>query len=522
MGPIQSFGDFIGMVLRRFWVMAAVFFLGVVATMIVVVEMTRVYETTAVIEFDTPNTPGGDAGITVQPNSGARQVQLIEQRLMARESLTEIIERYGLFTDMGELTMVERVAALREATTFQQVAAVQSGGFGSDGRLSAMLITVRLNDPLIVADLANEFARRVVDDTFRSVAERTSETLLFFQEQEVRIAKESREIEAQISSFKQRNQEALPEGQEFRRDESQRLQESLLTIEREVQELQRERRVFDTFGTRSVLSTAGLGASADSPVTTLEAELRTLEIELAQARRLLAPTNPDIARLEAQIEVLNGRADALRAEARERFLADIDSQIELLNGQKEIISERLANLQIAMAEAPSVEIELGSLTLELTRVQERYAVATSQLAEAENAQMLIEARQSDSMRLLEPAIVPEFPVGPSRTRTMLLGVGVSGLLALVIGFLLELMNPVLRTTHAVANRTGLMPVVSIPEIRSTGGSALGFGRQLVSAALFVLFCIGVLYLGTQISPNFEAIVTDVTNDGLELLGTASN
>lgn len=210
------------------------------------------------------NAPGGDASVTVQPNSGARQVQLIEQRLMARESLTEIIERYGLFADMGELTMIERVAALREATTFQQVAAVQSGGFGSDGRLSAMLITVRLNDPLIVADLANEFARRVVDDTFRSVAERTSETLLFFQDQEARIALESREIEAKISSFKQRNQESLPEGQEFRRDESQRLQESLLTIEREVQELRRERRVFDTFGTRSVLSTSGLGTSGDS------------------------------------------------------------------------------------------------------------------------------------------------------------------------------------------------------------------------------------------------------------------
>lgn len=341
MGPIQSFGDFFGMILRRFWWMAAVFFFGVIATIVVVVEMTRQYETTAVIEFNTPNAPGGDASVTVQPNSGARQVQLIEQRLMARESLTEIIERYGLFADMGELTMIERVAALREATTFQQVAAVQSGGFGSDGRLSAMLITVRLNDPLIVADLANEFARRVVDDTFRSVAERTSETLLFFQDQEARIALESREIEAKISSFKQRNQESLPEGQEFRRDESQRLQESLLTIEREVQELRRERRVFDTFGTRSVLSTSGLGTSGDSPVTTIEAELRALEIELAQARRLLAPTNQEIARLEAQIEVLNGRAEALRADARERFLADIDSQIELLNGQKEIISERL-------------------------------------------------------------------------------------------------------------------------------------------------------------------------------------
>jgi len=522
MGPIQSFGDFFGMILRRFWWMAAVFFFGVIATIVVVVEMTRQYETTAVIEFDTPNAPGGDASVTVQPNSGARQVQLIEQRLMARESLTEIIERYGLFADMGELTMIERVAALREATTFQQVAAVQSGGFGSDGRLSAMLITVRLNDPLIVADLANEFARRVVDDTFRSVAERTSETLLFFQDQEARIALESREIEAKISSFKQRNQESLPEGQEFRRDESQRLQESLLTIEREVQELRRERRVFDTFGTRSVLSTSGLGTSGDSPVTTIEAELRALEIELAQARRLLAPTNQEIARLEAQIEVLNGRAEALRADARERFLADIDSQIELLNGQKEIISERLANLQIAMAEAPSVEIELGSLVLELTRVQERYAVATNQLAEAENAQMLLQAQQSDSMRLLEPAIVPEFPVGPSRTRTMLLGIAVSGLFALVIGFLLEIMNPVLRTTQAVANRTGLVPVVSIPEIRSTGRNFLGLGRQLVGATLFVLFCAGVLYAGTQISSTFEEIVTNFANGGLALLGSTSN
>lgn len=508
MGPIQSISDLFGMIRRRFWIMAAVFFLGAVATIVHALSMERIYETTAVIEFDTPLLNADDGG-AAQPTVARQQLQIIEQRLMARESLTEIIDRYDLFADLPDLSATERVAALREATRFHQVAAVQSGGFGSEGRLSAMLITVRLGDAELVAALANEFAQRVVEDSFRSVSERTTEAVSLFREQEERLAAETRALEAEISRYKLLHQESLPEGQQFRRDEFQRLQENLLTIDRTLQELERERRVFETFGTRSVLGAGGLPVTTANPAASIEAELRIVETELARARQVLAPTNPEIQRLELQIEALNAQAEEVRAEARERFLVDIDSQIDLLRSQRGIISERLDSLRTAMTDAPVVEIELAAMDMELTRLQERYAVAANQLAAAENAQMFLEAQQSDSMRLLEPAIVPEYPVGPSRTRTAMLGVGMAGLAALVAGFLLELRRPALRTAQAVASRTGLKPVVTIPPIRTPAERWRGIGRELVHAALFVLFCGGVLYAASQISAPFAAILSEL-------------
>lgn len=508
MGPIQSIGDLFGMIRRRFWIMAAIFYVGVVATLVHALSMDRIYETTAVIEFDTPLLDAGD-GSTGQPTVARQQLQIIEQRLMARESLSEIIYRHDLFADLPDLSPSERVAALREATRFHQVAAVQSGGFGAEGRLSAMLITVRLGDAELVAALANEFAQRVVEDSYRSVSERTTEAVSLFREQEERIAAETRALEAEISRYKLLHQESLPEGQQFRRDEFQRLQENLLTIDRTLQELERERRVFEIFGTRSVLGAGGLPATTANPAASIEAELRIVETELARARQVLAPTNPEIRQLELQVEALTTQAEEVRAEARERFLADIDSQIELLRSQRGIISDRLDSLRTAMNQAPVVEVELAAMDMELTRLQERYAVAANQLAAAENAQMFLEARQSDSMRLLEPAIVPEYPVGPSRTRTAMLGVGIAGLAALVVGFLLELRRPALRTAQAVASRTGLKPVVTIPPIRTRGDRWRSFGRELVYTTLFLGFCASVLYGASQISEPFAELLSTV-------------
>ncbi len=475
MGPIQSISDLFGMIRRRFWVMAAVFFVGVVATLVYALSMDRIYETTAVIEFDTPLLNAEDGGVA-QPTVARQQLQIIEQRLMARESLTEIIDRYDLFADLPDLSPNERVAALREATRFHQVAAVQSGGFGAEGRLSAMLITVRLGDAELVAALANEFAQRVVEDSYRSVSERTTEAVRLFREQEERLAAETQALEAEISGYKMRHQESLPEGQQFRRDEFQRLQENLLTIDRTLQELERERRVFETFGTRSVLGAGSLPVTTANPAASIEAELRIVETELARAQQVLAPTNPEIRRLELQIEALNTQAEEVRAEARERFLADIDSQIELLRSQRGIISDRLDSLRTAMNDAPAVEVELAAMDMELTRLRERYAVAANQLAAAENAQMFLEAQQSDSMRLLEPA-------------------------------------------QAVASRTGLRPVVTIPPIRTRADRWRSIGREMVYATLFLLFCGGVLYGASQISEPFAELLSGL-RDSTRILTVA--
>ncbi len=512
MGPIHSVGDLIDMIMRRFWIMAGIGFVGVVITLAVAADLDQVYETTAVIEFDLPVASGTDrAGPAQQGNASQQLLQLIQQRLMTRESLTEIIDQFDLFGNTPGLSMAERVTALREAVTFQQVP-VQSAGTGAEERrLAAMLITVRLDDPQLVADLANEFARRVVSDTYRSVARRTDETVRLLREQEVRIGETIRRTERRITEFKARNQDALPDGQEVRLEELQRVQESLRALDLSVQELERERRVYEEYGRRSLWGSEGAASPDVSPESSIEEELRRLDVELARLR-VSSPSTPTVQRLEALIEVLNQRAGELREEARQRFLGDIDSQIALLNSQRELIAQRQADLQVAIAKAPSAELELAALNLELTLAQQQYSVTANRLAEAESAQMVMQAQESVSMRLLEPAIEPDYPVGPGRMRAALLGVGVSGLLALAVGLALEMINPVLRTARSVASRTGLTPVVTIPEIRGSGDWTLTVGRAVV----FLLFCTGVVYVAAEVSPPFEAFLQEIVDEGFSM------
>ena len=514
MGPISSISDALGMLRRRYPVMILVLLLGMVGTYFYVTNLEREYETVAVIQFDAP-VIASDAMGAVSLSSAAQQLQLIEQRLMTRGSLTRMVERFDLFSDIPDLTENEKVAMLRAATTIQNIAAPQSG-FGDGGRLSAILITVRLSDPELAATVANDFAGGFLTESTRAAESRATEALRFFREEEERIAAENRTLEAEISDFKVFNRDALPEGQEFRRDEISRIRETLREIERSILELESERSALETYGVvtrgdRTFGSPSGSGA-----------DLQELQLELAQAEQVLAPTNPQIVRLKARIEVLQQREAEQSQRTTERFLGDIDGQITLLETQRGVLVERLSELQVAMGRAPSVEVDLASRLRELTRLQERYAVVANQLASAESALSLTANQKNDEMQLLEPAVVPEFPVGPGVSRAAMMGVAASLALAFGAAFLLELRNPIIRTAGQLERQTGLRPVVSIPMTLSPLKRRMMIMRRLVATGAVAAALVGAVYLVvTTDSPLIARLVEETgTSELLEALGRA--
>lgn len=85
MGQIQSFEEFISLLLRRRWLIIAVALIGTLIAAVYAKSRPDTYETAAVIQVEgvavqDPNTAPADGG-------SAATLQIIEQRLTTRENL---------------------------------------------------------------------------------------------------------------------------------------------------------------------------------------------------------------------------------------------------------------------------------------------------------------------------------------------------------------------------------------------------------------------------------------------------
>ncbi|MFW8595350.1 DUF874 domain-containing protein [Cribrihabitans neustonicus] len=412
MGPIYSLGDFLDMLRRRAFTVFAVFFAGCLISLWLAAIQPHYYETSEVLQITQPQIADGLAKSTVE-GSSARRMQLIEQRLMARGTVLEIIEKFNLFADQEALTPSQKVARLRESVTITGVAAAREG-FADDGTISVLTITARLPSAKAAQQVASEFGRRTIELSVQSRISQARETLSFFAEKEAALAQELAALEDEIAAYRNQNDVALPGTIEFRRAEIASMNESLLEIARERIEIQRA-------------------------------------AEQAQAKE-----RPATAR---------------------RMQAEYGQQLETLAAQEALLMQRKAGLEASLETTPEVERQLGAYDRRLAQLQDELAEMTARRNEAEVGFRLETARQSERLTVIEPAPLPDYPVTTARKKKALLGAAASLMLALLVAFLLDLRRPVLRTAAQMERETGLAPVVSIPVMDTRPPRRGIFGRR---------------------------------------------
>ncbi|WP_293572982.1 DUF874 domain-containing protein [Phaeobacter sp.] len=402
MGPIRTLEDVIDMLRRR---AAVIFWIALVGGMIsvwVAAKQQHEYESVSVLQITRPKIADDLAKSTVD-GSSARRLQLIEQRLMARGSVEDIIETFGLYADLPALRPLERVALLRESVSITGVAAAREG-FTDDGTISVLSITARMPTPEQAQAVASEFAARTIELSQNSRIEQARETLTFFSEKETSLSAEIAELENEITAYRNANNVALPGGIEMRREEISSLNTGLLEIEREQIELRRQ---------------ADQTTNTERPAT---------------ARRMLAVFEQQLATLEAQ---------------------------------RELLLQRRSALQASLQTTPEVERQLGVYDRQMEQLQTELEITSQRRTEAEIGFRLETSRQAERLTVIEPAALPDLPVTSGRKKLALMGLIASIGFGVGIGFLMDLRHPVLRSAAQMERETGLSPVVAIPLLDTT-------------------------------------------------------
>lgn len=236
MAAITSARDLRSALLRQAWLILLLSALGIGLAVRYASTRPKTYEATAVVQIEPPQVADTAGGAALSGGLSANgQLDLIQQRLMARDAVAALAERFDLFAAVpGE---AQRVALLRGAVTVSKLID-PAQAWRPDVQPSGLSISVRLSDPDKAAGVANALVDVVVGEARARAAAVTEQTLEFHRAEEAEVRASLDEVEAQIAELRAANVASLPEALSSQRERLTSLTENRISAEREILEFE--------------------------------------------------------------------------------------------------------------------------------------------------------------------------------------------------------------------------------------------------------------------------------------------
>jgi vacuolar-type H+-ATPase subunit I/STV1 len=138
------------------------------------------------------------------------RIEVIRQRVMTRENLFKIIEKYGLYKDStGALTVSEKVDEIRKSIAIESLGANVKTRRQGQGTI-AFRLSYEHRKPEITQRVANELVTLFLDENVKARTERASETTEFLTQEADKLKVELEKVETQLAAYKQEHSNSLP------------------------------------------------------------------------------------------------------------------------------------------------------------------------------------------------------------------------------------------------------------------------------------------------------------------------
>lgn len=454
-------GAYVGMLRRRIWFLIIPAVLVSIAGFVLAYSLPPVYEAQATILVESQQIPTALAAPTVTAAASER-IQVIQQRLLARNNLLGIANEFNLYDYEGNRrTPTTIVENMRDAITIGQIDVGGSRGTNVIG----FTVGFKYRNASISSRVTNELVESILSQNLESRLARASETSKFFEDQLSELEQRILNVETRIANYKRENGEALPETLGDRRVELAQVNAQINAIDLRLQATE---------------------ANADGSVTNpldfgsqqLSFALRAKQIELdalkeerdeiaGLAERGLVAKNR-LRELERELELQELNVEAIEAQMNAQLgLSGGGDIIERVTNQRNELAARAEELRESIAKTPVVEIELAGMNREYDNLRAEYQQSQARLEDALTGERLEEDRQSERFEVIEQATVPSQPSDPNRPRIVMAGAfgGIAAGAGLVI--LLELLNKSIYTANDLERRLQLRPIATIPYVTTS-------------------------------------------------------
>jgi uncharacterized protein involved in exopolysaccharide biosynthesis len=449
-----------------------------------------------------------------------QRIQQISQRVLTRNRLLEIADKYSLFPGDSGLSESERVELMRERFDIDLISASSSQNRRRtrEDNTIAFMIGFKDRSPDKAFQVANELMTLFLSEDVRARTQAAETATEFFSTESRRLAEAIDQVEDRIADYKAQNADALPENLDIHRQSLIRSQEELTRVQSSITMAEEE---LSSLQTQVATYLAGAGG-AEGPAQ----ELLRLRTQLAALRADKTDSHPDVRAMRDQIAALerqlapSGAVQRLRrelaaadealraaraaepvdealvaerrkgaAEARERLSAQIareassgsadlmmtqlqgridmaGSRLASLEDQAEILKKTIADMNDRIARTPIVERGLATLTRDYENLAGEYQALRAKQSSAQLSENLEDDQKAEKFSILESAQRPESPSSPKRGQFALLLFAAAIAAGLLTSFGAEMLFATLRGSRHVTALANEPPIAVIPYIRA--------------------------------------------------------
>jgi len=513
MGDEFSLEDALIILRRRFWYFLIPVIIMAPLGVLIVMVLPAKYTAQGTILVESQQIPAELVRSTI--NSYAQErIETIKQRVMTRNRLLKVADKYTLFPRSRRLSESKRVKRMRDRLN---VSLITTNANRTPSRDNTIAFTVSYTDksPDKSFLVANEFMTLFLSEDVRARTTGASNTTEFFEREAARLRDSVAAVEARIESYKSDNGDALPEHLNMHLDMLERATRELNTSQSSIGALEEELRFLES----QLLTGGSLDDGPAQELSRMQSELarlrgiyrdkhpsiQALQSEIAALKRQMAPSqeiqdlrvaladaegkltalqsNEDSDQAviaETEKEVITARealSDKIMSEARRNAndpqsaqlvgrIAVINSRIRTLADQREKTRGEIANLQGRIAKTPKVERGLSALSRDHeNQFREYQGVLTKQQA-AQLAENLEVNQQAEKFSILEPALKPDKPSSPNRPQLIVLALfaALAGGAGAALG--VEYVFATIRGRDHLTQIIGGHPIAVIPYIKT--------------------------------------------------------
>lgn len=527
----RSVGEMIAMIGRHKWLIILPTLAITAAVGYVVYSLPAIYESTSLLTVKPP-TISRDLVTALTSEDLSQSLRTMNQEVLSRSSLEPMIMKYDLYaTERNAGTPMELVVQkMYKAIEVE----VQEGG---DQKVAAFKIRYRYRDPQSTRNVVAELASKYVNAQIQKSNESAVSTKELFDKQleEKKVALD--DLSKQRLDIMSQNVASLPESEQGLVAQLQGLRQKDDQISKDKDTLvnekgryndqiaanNRQMRLIEDFGQRDTNDAVrDVGNLENSPAYLALIQKRSdLNSQLEALLKVYKEKNPQVGLKRLEITNLNKEIDELkRSSASKVDVAKKDSEkktelqrksLELENQklQSQIAgidqqmaskdTERLQNAgQISALESrinsiPNVKVALEGLNAQYQSAKQSYDEILKKKNDAETVVGVEANAQGETIRVQDPANIPQLPVAPKRFLFTLAGAGIGLFIGLFLAALLEIPKLFkIQNIQDAKHYTGLPVLASVPPLLSTGEKQWIRRSQLLKLAGGVIAAIGIV------------------------------
>ncbi|RLC14618.1 MAG: protein GumC [Deltaproteobacteria bacterium] len=509
-------------IIRRRWIVILPLCLFLTLGFFYTLTATQTYQASTTILIQPQKVPT-DYVQSIITTDIAQRINTISQQILSRTNLEKIIKEFGLFQDKENMFDEDKVSSMRKRVVVTQNSSRRQG-------TEAFSVSFTGNHPETVMKVANKLATFFMDENLKAREIQAVGTSEFLESELQKIKTKLENREKELASYRTSYMGGLPD----------ELETNLRTLDRlQVQQTDALNALRDTQNAAALLKnqisrlkemplTGNAILQPDGTVTEAPA-LSITEQQYEAGKRhldelLLKYTNkhPEVIKLTKSVAKLKIKVEKEKEQLKEETdsqssdpgetsvsrpspnnnvvlqhefnLRQLENEISALKTNIGQIKKTMQVYQKRVEDTPKREQDLQSIQRDYNNIRESYQSLLARRLEAELAVNMEKKQKGEQFRIIDYARLPEKPISPDVRKLFMfsiaIGLGIGG----GIIFLLEFLNPVIRSEDEIETEIGLPILASIPPLAQPGDKmkkSLGLAAfSLVSfyaATILILF-----------------------------------